>query len=373
MVTWLGPDRAGTRRRARSVLALAAIGYGVAATSGDFGRHGRGLVAAVLLAITVTGWLWLLFEVGGARSAVPAGLLVCGLAGTALTIAAPHSPAIAILSVAVVRAAVAWRPAWSVAFAFVIAVGYLVGHLGDTSGWLFAGPAVVVTALLVGFVRRQNDELAAQAQCSRDERARAGALDERARIAREIHDVLAHSIAALSVQLETADALLDAGRADQAHASVRRAGQLAKEGLAETRRAIGALRGDTLPLPDLLDALAAAYRADLDAPATVEVTGDRHELRADVSLTLYRTAQEAVTNVRKHAPGAPVDIALHYEPGEVTLAVTNGSAAPGVRPLASSGGGYGLTGLRERAELAGGTAGAGPAGAGWRVDVRIPV
>ena len=127
-----------------------------------------------------------------------------------------------------------------------------------------------------------------------------------------------------------------------------------------------------MPLPDLVATLTTAYEMDTGAPATVDITGERDELRADVTLTLYRTAQEAITNVRKHAPGAPVDVSLAYQPDVVTLTVANGAGPDGERPLADAGGGYGLTGLRERAELAGGTFRAGPDGDGWRVDVRIP-
>jgi signal transduction histidine kinase len=92
----------------------------------------------------------------------------------------------------------------------------------------------------------------------------------------------------------------------------------------------------------------------------------------DLALAVYRTAQEAMTNVRKHAPGAPVALTLRYGTGDVELAVASGAPPGTERPLAGSGGGYGLTGLRERAELAGGEFTAGPDGDGWRVDVRIP-
>lgn len=88
-------------------------------------------------------------------------------------------------------------------------------------------------------------------------------------------------------------------------------------------------------------------------------------------MTLYRVVQEGLTNARKHAPGAAVSITLSYQDTEVTIMVTNGPGI-GERPLAASGAGYGLTGLRERAELAGGTLDAGPAGGGWRLSVRIP-
>jgi signal transduction histidine kinase len=256
-----------------------------------------------------------------------------------------------------------------------LALGWVVVHLytDQGPGWIFGGAGLFLVTLMAGLIRRQNASLAAETRLTREEQARSATLAERARIAREIHDVLAHSLAALTVQLETADALLEGGRAEQARQSVVRAGHLAREGLAETRRAISALRGETLPLPELLAGLAGEYRVDLGAPAEVRVDGEPVQVNPDTGLAVYRTAQEAMTNVRKHAPGAPVELTLRYGPDSVELAVANGAPPPSDRPLADSGGGYGLTGLRERAELAGGQFTAGPDGNGWRVDVRIPL
>jgi signal transduction histidine kinase len=372
---WVGPQRAESRRRIRNVILAAGITYAVATSIPAAGLSGRHLAVTLLLVVADLGWLGLAFQPSGGAIQVPLGLVLAGGAGTALTLVSPHSAAVVYMGIAV-GAATRWWPIWrSAGFAAVLGIAYVLGHIAmsESAVWLLVGPGVVTLSLLIGFVRRQNDQLATEAQIAREEHARSAALDERARIAREIHDVLAHSLAALSVQLETADALIEGGRTGQAHTSVRRAGQLAKEGLAETRRAISALRGDTLPLPDLLATLTAAYEMDTGAPATVEITGERHELRADVTLTLYRTAQEAITNIHKHAPGAPIAVALAYQPEIVTLTVANGASPDGERPLADAGGGYGLTGLRERAELAGGTFAAGPDGHGWRVDVRIPL
>ncbi len=231
--------------------------------------------------------------------------------------------------------------------------------------------------MLVALVRRQRDEkaeqdrrLAAETRLARQEQARAAALGERARVAREIHDVLAHSLSALSVQLETAAALLERERPAEAAVIVDRAGRLARDGLTETRRAVGALRGDPLPLPELVAELADGYRTDLDADATVVVRGEPRRGGPETGLALYRSAQEALTNVRKHAPGSAVGIVLDYAAGEVRLTVANhGAHGPSSTGLSS---GYGLTGLRERAELAGGSMMAGPDGDGWRVDVRMP-
>ncbi len=371
MTNLLGPSRAETRRRLRGVAALVVITWSVALAEPRVARHGSGLAVSILLLLAAGSWAYWLAVPN--RNGVLA-LVVSGMAGTALTIVSPHSAALAFVAVAVIRVGQHW-PTWQAAgYAVVTGIGYLIGHLviGDNSGWLIAGPAVIVTALLVGLVRRQSDQLIAEAARVREERARSAALDERARIAREVHDVLAHSLAALSLQLDVADAMLESGRPEPAHTSVKRASQLAKEGIAETRRAVDALRGGTLPLPDLLASLAEGYRLDTGATVAVDITGTPTEPPGDVALTLYRTAQEAITNIRKHAPGARVEIQCGYRPSEVTLSVRNRAAPDGERPLAGTGGGYGLTGLRERTELAGGTFAAGPDGDGWRLEVRIP-
>jgi signal transduction histidine kinase len=359
--------------RARSLLFLAGLAVGVLTTGSSVG-----LAGGALLGVAALGWLsWSLpFGRGAKPVADLAGILLVGVAGLGLSLVQSSGPAVGFGVAACLTAGARLPPARSLAVAAGLSAGWVAGHLypGHGGWWLLlAGPGACLFGLMAGLIQRQGASLAEETQLAREEQARSAALAERARIAREIHDVLAHSLAALTVQLETADALLEGGRAEQARQSVRRAGQLAREGLAESRRAIGALRGETLPLPELLAGLAGGYRADLAAPATVRVEGPPGDVTPDTGLAIYRTAQEAMTNVRKHAPGAPVELSLRYEPAAVALAVANG-APPGTdRPLADSGGGYGLTGLRERAELAGGAFSAGPDGAGWRVDVRIPL
>ena len=176
------------------------------------------------------------------------------------------------------------------------------------AGYTFA----LAAALLLGLNRRQYlarteqaHQLLAESQRARHEQARAAALDERARIAREIHDLLAHSLGALAVQLDVTEALLADG-ADPALVQTRlhRARGLAVDGLTEARRAVAALRGDTPPLPQLLDGLLQQYRADGGVARRLQVSGAERSLPPDASLAALRTAQEAISNARKHAPGA---------------------------------------------------------------------
>jgi signal transduction histidine kinase len=227
--------------------------------------------------------------------------------------------------------------------------------------------------LITALVRRLKQRWQAGAQ--------AAALAERARIARDLHDVLAHSLAAVSVNLQAAGGLLASGTlpADnpelaKAVECLDRAATLTREGLAAARRAVLALRDDgAAPLPDQLSSLAGQYGAAGDTAVDFAVTGAERPVSAEASLAAYRTAQEALTNARKHAPGQPVTLRLGFEDTQITVSVVNPLPPRRVRrPLASTGTGYGLVGLAERAALAGGALEAGPRAGNWRVDLRIP-
>jgi len=201
---------------------------------------------------------------------------------------------------------------------------------------------------------------------------RAAALAERQRLARDMHDVLAHSLSGLLLQLEGARLLALASPADERLAgTIDRAHELAKNGLDEARRAIGMLRDDDLPGPDRLAALTAAFQADTGVPARFSSSGTSRELASSIRLALYRVAQEALTNVRKHARPERVEVRLDYLPDEVHLTIEDAGTLA-VAPPAGSDGGYGLTGMRERAELLGGTLDAAPTSTGFRVLLKVP-
>jgi signal transduction histidine kinase len=218
----------------------------------------------------------------------------------------------------------------------------------------------------------QAEELLAERDRADAERDRAAALAERNRIGREVHDVLAHSLGALSVQLEAADALLGGStpRA-QVRPLVQQARRLAVEGLSETRAAVHALRDEPVALSEQLAVLAAADGAELT------ITGTPRPLRAETGLALYRAGQEGLSNARKHAPGAAVSLCLRFDPSATVLIVRNGPRAEHASTtlLGQSGSGLGLRGMRERIELLGGSVTAGPeelSGLGWTVQVAVP-
>jgi signal transduction histidine kinase len=130
------------------------------------------------------------------------------------------------------------------------------------------------------------------------------------------------------------------------------------------------LRGDPLPTLAQLPALVESYRTDMNLDVTLEIVGRAQTLPADLSLALYRGAEEALTNVARHAPAACTTVTLRYEDNRTALAVDNGvSTTP---PYEGMGGGRGLEGLRERIERTGGSLSAGPTADGWRVEIEVP-
>jgi signal transduction histidine kinase len=239
----------------------------------------------------------------------------------------------------------------------------------------FAILAFYVLSLFARRLRESNQRAALllrELEQSRAAQAEAATLAERQRLAREMHDVLAHSLSGLVLNLEGAMLLADQGGADaQVSDMIQRAHRLAKTGLQEAKRAIGMLRDDALPGPRRLAGLAAEFEADTGVPCQVAVTGAEPELGTDTRLTVYRVAQEALTNVRKHAQASRVEIRLAYEPCGTRLIIEDVDRR-GERPAPDAGTGYGLTGMRERAELLGGTLTAGPTDRGFRVELLVP-
>ncbi len=230
-------------------------------------------------------------------------------------------------------------------------------------GFALAGYTLRLDAEARGSAQR----LLAQERAARVAEAETAALAERARIAREIHDVLAHSLSAQLVHLEAARLLIErGGERDQVLERVVAAREMARGGLAETRQALSALRGELTPLEDFLNQLVGTADG-----AEITITGERRALPAEASQTVRRAAQEALTNVSKHAQGAKVRLRLDYRPHEVTLDVRDSGGSPG--ELTGAGAGYGLLGMRERAELLGGSLEAGPGEEGFVVTLKVPV
>ena len=216
---------------------------------------------------------------------------------------------------------------------------------------------------------------AARAEREREERARAAVAEERARIARELHDVVGHSVSVMTVQAAGVRRLLrpDQEREREALLVVERTG---REALAEMRRMVGVLRrpeeGPALaPQPSLehLDRLVEQAReAGLEVDLRIE--GDAVELPAGVDLTAYRLVQEGLTNAIKHAQAKRAEVVVHYSDGQVEVTVSDDGRGVGT----GDGGGHGLVGMRERVSVYGGDLDAGPKpGGGYRLRAKLPL
>ena len=248
--------------------------------------------------------------------------------------------------------------------------------LGSTAPLL-----ILIAALAVGESLRRRGLAVAALGASREamaasDRART-AMEERARIARELHDIVAHHLSVIAIESEVArltspELSAEAGDRLEAIAAT------AREALTETRRLLGVLREDTFgeaersPQPglgqlgDLIDTARAA-----GTPIHLERQGSVARLPLSIDLAAYRIVQEALTNARRHAPGADVDVEVAYRPDGLHLRIRDhGPGVPGEAPVA----GHGLMGMHERATLAGGSFVAGPAsGGGFEVDVTLPI
>jgi signal transduction histidine kinase len=224
---------------------------------------------------------------------------------------------------------------------------------------------------------RQAAEEAARAdraEQEREERAARAVAEERTRIARELHDVVAHSISVVAVQTQAVRRRLDPSL-EREIADLQAVETTARQAMAEMRRLFGVLRADTdrpalEPQPglDQLDRLVADARA-AGTPVEVAVDGERVALPPGLDLAAYRIVQEALTNARRHAPGGRVRVCLGYTGAGLEVTVdSEGRAVP-----RTDGGGFGLVGMRERVALYGGSLEAGPTGRGFRVRAVLPI
>lgn len=198
--------------------------------------------------------------------------------------------------------------------------------------------------------------------------------DERARLAGEMHDVVTHRVSLMVLQ---AGALKMTSQDDRVRGAAEELRQNGCQALDELRDLVGVLRatpdGDEPPSTAELATLAAESTA-AGTPAELDCAGDPALASPVVGRTVYRVVREALTNARKHAPGAPVDVRVRYEPAGVRVTVSNAPPADtGDAGLAGTGSGLGLANLRSRVELVHGTMAAGPEpGGGFRVDVTLP-
>jgi signal transduction histidine kinase len=355
----------------------AATAFGVVVVLGfALGRtysHPNSLVAAVIAAVVAVGagvllarsWQPLLAYVavatagiaviGDGRSYNVIWFAVCLLAGWTALIGGRRDGLVYLVSVVALFAA-EWLwirpdPGWA--------------------AWMAGCGLTVLCALLI----RHQFDLVAQLREAQAGLAAKTRAEERNRVARELHDVIGHTLVVSLLHVQSARLAVEHDPADAARA-LAEAERLGQECLAEIRLTVGMLREDEsgegpgtvmAPLPgvDGLPALVERFRS-AGADVTLTVEGDTASLPATTGLAVYRIAQEALTNAVKHAPGAPTAVRLAVGAGRVTL-TADSRAEPG------TGTGLGVISMRERAESLGGTCEAGPGGHGWLVRATVPL
>ena len=272
----------------------------------------------------------------------------------------------------------AWTPPRRFAFGFALVVTvYLAASVGDpfpNNGVTFA----VVTAVVMLLIRRvlgDRERRARVAERERDVAAREAVVEERARIARELHDVIAHHVSMIVMQAGAERRVLD-GANTATREVLETIEQIGRGALTETRRLLGMLRGDAneplTPQPGLTDVptLVGQLR-EAGLPVELQLEGERRELPIGIELSAYRIVQEALTNALKHAGDARATVRISYRTDALELEIADDGAGGITR---ASGGGHGLVGMRERAALYGGRFDASrkPDG-GFVVRVLLPI
>jgi signal transduction histidine kinase len=381
------PRSAAARRWAADVaIAVAVIAIEVGATFASAGwHHGHGASPA---GVTT----YLLLVVGGAsliaRRRYPVGVLAVTLAVAIWPGVANQARLIWIaLIVAFFTAVQARQRAAAVAslvigYAASIWPPWLIGSPGHASAGFAVGLAILLLFLLaVAEVIRARGQRAAALERSRQEELRRRAGEERMRIARDLHDVVAHNISVINVQANTALHLMDR-QPDRARSALTTINEVSGQALVELRSVLGVLRAvdESAPraptpglarLGDLSDTAAAAGLA-----VQVEESGQRAPLPADVDLAAYRIIQEALTNSARHSGGTNAIIRIVYEEDALVVEVDDdGAPRPAdLSPGRAHGTGSGIAGMTERAAALGGTLQAGPRrGGGFAVQARLPL
>jgi signal transduction histidine kinase len=253
-----------------------------------------------------------------------------------------------------------------------------VQNLNGPAGATIVFTATVIAVDSIGSWLRARRALAAQTERTEVERARRAVLEERTRIARELHDVVAHHMSLIAVRAETAPYRLN-DLPESARAEFGALSEVAREALTDMRRLLGVLRYDQpvalAPQPQLAD-LPTLVDAARRAGVSIEMSGlpALDQVPSGVGVCAYRIVQESLSNASQHSPGAAVTVSVDHEAGAVLLRVANGPAGPAGPAANGNGPGHGLIGMRERVALLGGSLSAGPApDGGFVVSAVLPL
>ncbi|MCB0996498.1 MAG: sensor histidine kinase [Acidimicrobiales bacterium] len=374
-----------------------------------------GLLAAVLAGLSLAGLAYA--EPSGSERGADALAVLLALAQTLPLVARRRAP-VGTLAIVAVATMAFWIADYDTAFGgagHLVALYSASAHIADRERRLLAVGATLVTMTLVtilGVLVPEEDlpavavlaialinttavilgdnvrtrrayvaelrERVERAEAEREERAARATIDERTRIARELHDVVAHNVSVMVVQAGAAERVVEREPARAAEA-LRQIADTGRDALDELRQVLGALRAhdeaaSRTPQPTLaqLEALF-SHCEEAGVPVRVRIDGDQRHLPASVELTAYRLVQEALTNTVKHAGTAAAEVSLVFEPDALRVVVLDDGRGAAADPQPGADG-HGLTGMRERVELHGGRLVAGPRpGGGFRVQAHIPL
>lgn len=352
--------------------------------------HGDGLAVTLGLLAVVGSFVAVvrraarLDAYGGGERQTLALLVLMGAGGVALIVAQPTGTG--ELGVSLVAWVAGGRLRLRTGLALVVAVG-IAATVAVGLRTVHPVESITTTGLLVALLflmarlyrraqadRERAEAAVAELAAAREGELRGAALGERARIARELHDVLAHSLSGLSLQLEGARLMAEREPASpELREVLARSRRLAADGVEEARRAVRALRGDAmLDLDDLPALVRDSAHDGLRVDLLVE--GEPRPVSPEAGLAVYRAAQEALTNVARHTGADRATVALVYRSQRLELVVSDNGAGrvPALPALATAGTGYGLSAMRERVALLGGTVDAGPTDEGFRIALELP-
>ena len=393
---WREDRRTGAFRRRRSVGFGAAVFAGFIQVGGATNAANDGLVyrplSPALIGLLLIGPLALFW-----RKKFPVAVFAITVAASLgfATVAAPRwtwavAPAIALFSLAkagraraaVLGAALTYAAYFAVCWAFAADLGLAAGVRPDLRDLVLLAVALAVLIFLGGAAKVRTEHMVemmkvrAEQARAKEEQERRQASEERLRIARELHDVLGHHLSLINVQAGVGLHLMD-NRPEQAREALTAIKTASAEALREVRAVLNVMRAEDEAAPRQ-PAVGLSRLADLTAdaglPVTTTKTGEERGLPPEVDRAAYRIVQEALTNIRKHAPAdAKAAIAVNYLPTALHLSIRNESPPVEAPPSSPAGGeGVGIAGMRERAQSLGGSLEAGPIDGGFLVSVLLP-